>query len=105
MDQDYDHHRHRHHNDEVLREILKELKKLNKGINRMSVELDNITAQVHANSDAIESAIVLINGIADRIEAAGVDRAALKALTDELRTKDESLSAAVVANTPASPTA
>ena len=67
----------------------------------MSAELDAITQQVHSNSDAIQSAITLINGIADRIEAAGVDRQALVALTDELRSKDEDLSAAVVANTPA----
>jgi len=66
----------------------------------MSIELDNLTAQVHANSAALDSAITLINGIADRIAAAGVDPVKLNALTDELRAKDELLAAAVLANTP-----
>jgi hypothetical protein len=67
----------------------------------MSQELDNLTAQVKANSDAVDAAVLLINGIADRITAAGVDPAKLTALTDELKSKDDTLAAAVVANTPA----
>ncbi len=73
---------------------------LKKGINKMSVEFDAMASQVQANSDAIDSAIVLINGIADRITAAGVDPTKLQALTDELKAKDAALAAAVVANTP-----
>ena len=69
----------------------------------MSVEFDAMAAQVQANSDAIDSAIVLINGIADRITAAGVDPTKLQALTDELKAKDAALAAAVVANTPVVP--
>jgi hypothetical protein len=67
----------------------------------MSVELDNLTAQVKANSDTIDSAVTLINGIADRIIAAGVDPVKLTALSDELKAKDDTLAAAVTANTPA----
>ena len=67
----------------------------------MSQEFDNMTAQVTANSAAIDSAVVLINGIADRITAAGVDPVKLNALTTELKMKDDALAAAVVANTPA----
>ena len=74
---------------------------MKKGINKMSVEFDAMASQVQANSDAIDSAIVLINGIADRITAAGVDPTKLQALTDELKAKDAALAAAVVANTPA----
>ena len=70
----------------------------------MSVEFDAMASQVQANSDAIDSAIVLINGIADRITAAGVDPTKLQALTDELKAKDAALAAAVVANTPVTPT-
>jgi len=77
---------------------------LKKGINKMSVEFDAMASQVQANSDAIDSAIVLINGIADRITAAGVDPTKLQALTDELKAKDAALAAAVVANTPVTPT-
>jgi len=71
-----------------------------KRIKRMSKELDDIVAQVKANGDVIDSAIVLINGIADRITAAGTDGAALAALTAELKAKDEVLAASVLANTP-----
>ncbi len=66
----------------------------------MSLELDNLTAQVHANSDAVDAAVALIDGIADRITAAGVDPVALDALASELKSKDDVLAAAVVANTP-----
>lgn len=66
----------------------------------MSIELDNLTAQVKANSDLLDSATVLINGIADRITAAGVDPVKLNALTTELKQKDDALAAAVTANTP-----
>ncbi len=69
----------------------------------MSVEFDAMTAQVQANNDAIDSAIVLINGIAARITAAGVDPVQLQALTTELQSKDAALAAAVVANTPVTP--
>jgi len=67
----------------------------------MSKELDDLTAQVTANSTALDSATTLINGIAARITAAGVDPAKLAALTAELKAKDDELAAAVVANTPA----
>lgn len=69
----------------------------------MSIELDSLTAQVRANSDLLDSATVLINGIADRIAAAGVDPAKLQALTAELKAKDDVLATAVTANTPATP--
>jgi len=71
-----------------------------KEIKNMSIEMDALTAQVKANSDLLDSATVLINGIADRITAAGVDPVKLNALTAELKSKDDALAAAVVANTP-----
>lgn len=74
-----------------------------KGEIEMSKEFDDLTTQVTSNTNAIQSAITLINGIADRITAAGVDPAKLAALTAELKAKDDELSAAVVANTPAAP--
>lgn len=81
--------------------IIQELKHLRKEIHHMSIEVDNLTAQVKANSDLLDSATTLINGIAARITAAGVDPVALNALTSELKAKDDILAAAVVANTPA----
>ena len=70
----------------------------------MSV-LDDLTAQVAANRTISQSALTLINGIADRITAAGTDPAALAALTASLKSDDDALAAAVAANTPAAPPA
>jgi hypothetical protein len=71
----------------------------------MSAELDSLTAQVKANTDVEASALALINGIAARITAAGTDPAALAALTASLKSSDDDLAAAVLANTPAAPSA
>jgi hypothetical protein len=63
-------------------------------------ELDDLTAQTAANRSVIGSAIVLINGIAARIDAAGVDPTKLAALSASLKADDDDLAAAVVKNTP-----
>lgn len=86
--------------DAKLDAILLTLRALTQREVLMSQQLDDLTAQVRANSTVLQSAITLINGIADRIKAAGTDPVALQALTDELAAKDADLSAAVVANTP-----
>lgn len=67
--------------------------------------LDELTAQVAANRTITQSALTLINGIADRITAAGVDPKALADLTASLKDDDDKLAAAVAANTPAAPAA
>lgn len=64
-------------------------------------ELDDLAAQVKANSDVEASALLLIQGIAARITAAGVDPVKLASLTASLKSDDDSLAAAVAANTPA----
>lgn len=79
--------------------------KLTRMETKMSAEFDALTAQVHATRDIAASAVTLINGIADRIAAAGTDPVALQALTDELRASDDALAAAVQANTPVAPPA
>ena len=67
-------------------------------------ELTDLQAQVAQNTAVEQSAIVLIQGIAARIDAARTDPAALQALTNELRAMDTQLADAVAANTPAAPT-
>jgi hypothetical protein len=74
--------------------ILKELK-------YMSTQLDTLTAQVTTNTDAVESAITLINNISQALKDAGTDPVKLQALADTLKQEDDKLAAAVVANTPA----
>lgn len=72
---------------------------LQRTLQDMNNKIDELTAQVKANHDAIESAKVLINGIADRIAAAGADQGKLDSLIADLKAEDESLSEAVAANT------
>jgi len=66
----------------------------------MSQSIDDLKAAVEASVTVQESAIVLINGIADRIAQAGVDPVALQAVVDSLKAESTKLSDAVVANTP-----
>lgn len=79
-------------------EILSKLDLISEQEQTEMASLDEITAQVAANGTVIDSAVVLINGIADRIAAAGADPVALAALVADLRAKDAVLSAAVAAN-------
>ncbi len=67
--------------------------------------LDDLKAQVQKNSDVEESAVVLIQGIAQQLKdalAAG-DPAALTALQAQLEKSAGDLAAAITANTPAAP--
>jgi hypothetical protein len=63
-------------------------------------QLQDLQAAVQAEDTVIQSAVTLINGIADRIAAAGTDPAALQALTDDINMQAQALAAAVTANTP-----
>ena len=73
--------------------------------------LDDLAAQVKANTDAEDSATLLINGFAARVQAAvdaaiagGATAAQLAPVQDEvtaMKRSADALSAAVVANTPA----
>lgn len=87
---------------QLTNQLLHELLKKEQNIMK---ELDDLEVQVKANRDAEQSAIVLLNGIADRINAAGGDPTKLKQLSDDLKSSGDALAAAVVANTPAAPPA
>jgi len=90
--------------DQLAARIATRLQPLFQGATQaMSAELDALTAQVHTNTNVVQGALALINGISDRIKAAGADPAALQALTSELDQQDQTLAAAVAANTPAAP--
>jgi hypothetical protein len=66
-----------------------------------SQEFTDLTTQITANESAEDSALLLINGFAARLAAAGTDPAKLTALRNDLKTHADALAAAVVANTPA----
>jgi hypothetical protein len=87
--------------DRKLDQILSRLDAIQAKEDTIMAELDDLTAQVKANADVEASAVILINGIAARITAAGTDPAKLSALTASLKSSDDTLAAAVVANTPA----
>ncbi len=70
-------------------------------LDKLMKELDDLSTQVQDNDDVEASAVLLINGIAARIAAAGVDPAKLSALTSSLKGSADALAAAVAANTPA----
>ena len=68
---------------------------------QMAGELDALTAEVTANTDAEASAVILLGKLHDLLVAAGTDPTKLTALTQQLATSKDALAAAVVANTPA----
>lgn len=69
----------------------------------MAGELDALKAAVQRNTDAEESAIVLLKGLKDKLDAAiaAGDPTALQALSDAIGAEADKLGAAVTANTPA----
>ncbi len=69
----------------------------------MSAALDKITGEVTETKSIIESAVTLINGLAQQIRDLSEDPAALNALADDLDASSKSLADAVAANTPAAP--
>jgi hypothetical protein len=71
----------------------------------MSKKLDALTAQVKANTDAEQSAITLLTGLKALLDAAiaSGNPAALTKLSSDLGTSQVALAAAILANTPASP--
>ncbi len=64
-------------------------------------DLTRLTADVTSNSSAVQSAVVLLQGLKAALDAAGTDPVALAALADSIESSTAALSAAVVANTPA----
>ena len=64
--------------------------------------LDDIKAAVKANADAEDSAVILLQGLKAKLDAAiaANDPAAIQAVVDDLGKQTAGLAAAVVANTP-----
>lgn len=83
-----------------LNKILVDLSTIIQKENIMSANLEALRTEVAANTAVAQSAVVLINGLADRIDAAAGDEAALATLTTELRAAQVSLATAVTENTP-----
>jgi len=65
----------------------------------MAGELDALKAQVAATTTVEQSAIVLIQGLHDRLVAAGTDPVQLGQLATDLKTGTDALAASITANT------
>ena len=77
--------------------------RIERQLEKIMAQLDDLTAQVKTNTDVEASAIVLIQGLADKIQSAGTDAGKLQALQGELRASADALAAAVAANTASAP--
>lgn len=67
------------------------------------VNLDALTAQLEAETNAVTAAVNLITTLADEIRAASGDQAAVNALAEQFAAQAKTLADAVAANTPAAP--
>jgi len=66
----------------------------------MAGELSRLQTEVAEMAGVVDSAIVLINGLAQQIRDLAQDPVALAAMADDLDAKAGALAAAVAANTP-----
>jgi hypothetical protein len=81
---------------------------LTRKISEMQANLDALTAAVAKDATVEQSAITLLNGLKQALDAAIAsqpqdDGAALDALSAQLGSNSDALAAAVTANTPAAP--
>lgn len=86
-----------------LNSILSLVTQTSQGVQTMSAELDALGVQVTQNTTIETSAVTLINGIASQLTAIANDPVQVKAFAASLNTSATALSAAIVANTPATP--
>lgn len=67
----------------------------------MPLDLTALEAELTRNESVDGSASTLLKRLFDEVEAAKTDPTAIQAIVDRVRTANDSLSAAVAANTPA----
>ena len=69
----------------------------------MATALETLEVEVSETKTAVDSAIVLIQGLKAQLDAAGTDPVKLAALSAALDASQTDLANAVVANTPVAP--
>lgn len=67
----------------------------------MPLDLTQLESEVSRNESVDASASTLLKTLFDAVEAAKNDPAAIQAIVDKVRASNDSLAAAVAANTPA----
>lgn len=70
-------------------------------IEAMSVGLERIRAEIAENNEVVDSVLVLVSEMAEKIRDNSDDEAALNALADQLDASADKLAAAVASNTSA----
>jgi len=85
----------------LLNKIAGVIQTLKEGNTLMAGEIEALTVQVTANTDAEQSAVILLNNLSGMIASLKNDPVALMALATQLKQSGDTLAAAIVANTPA----
>lgn len=73
-------------------------------LNSIMADLTQLIQDVQNNASVIESAITLLQGLKEKLDAAGTDATKLAELSASLESQTNSLAAAIAANTPADAT-
>jgi len=96
--------------DPTLPEVVRRLKVIEGLIRNLECKMTTLTealavltAQVDENTSVNESAIILIQGLADQIASVATDPTQVVELAGRLKASAEALAAAVSANTPVAP--
>lgn len=84
-------------------EILAQLHQLFVKVTHMSQQIDALVTQVSETNSVMDSAIVLLRGLKQRLDEAGTDPVKLEELRAALDSKEQELAQAIVENTPAQP--
>lgn len=84
---------------ELLKKILDNQQSFTKKLTKMANELESLGTEVTEIGTVVDSAVVLIAGMADKIDELKDNPAALTAYAEELRAKKDELASAVAANT------
>lgn len=91
----------------LLKKILESVETLTREMRAerkaMSAELDRLKAAVEKNTEVDQSAVTLLNGLAQQIRDMKDDPAKLAELADSLEARNAELAEAVTTNTPAEP--
>lgn len=88
------------HHDAPNDTLVKSINALHRKVDRVMAILDPLAAEVAETNTIIESAIVLIEGIAAQLEEHKNEPVEISRLAAELNAKSEALAAAIQANTP-----
>jgi DNA repair ATPase RecN len=86
--------------DEEAMQLLRQLTTQGESV---MADLAALTAAVEAEGTVVQSAVTLLNQLAQMVRDAGTDPAALADLADQIDAQAADLGAAVEANTPATP--